>query len=102
MTQGLRSRPRSTAFFASSPAATMTDGLEVFVQLVIAAMTTEPCSSSNSESPIETGTARGSGEAAATGSGSSSGTCACPGSVKSGGSLAGNESAIALSSEPLR
>ena len=57
MTHGLRARPRSTAFFASSPAATMTDGFEVFVQLVIAAMTTEPCSRSNVSSPIETGTA---------------------------------------------
>ena len=38
-------RPRSTAFFASSPAATITDGFDVFVQLVIAAITTEPCCS---------------------------------------------------------
>ena len=37
-----RRRPRSTAFFASRPAATMTCGLEVFVQLVMAAMTTSP------------------------------------------------------------
>ena len=34
--------PRSTAFFASSPAASMTLGLDVLVQLVMAAMTTEP------------------------------------------------------------
>jgi hypothetical protein len=47
-THGGRSRPFSTAFFASSPAAIITDGFEVFVQLVIAAMTTEPCSSVNS------------------------------------------------------
>ena len=40
------SGPCSTAFFASSPAATITDGFDVFVQLVIAAMTTEPCVSS--------------------------------------------------------
>ncbi len=45
MTYGATSRPSSTAFFASSPAATITDGLEVFVQLVIAAMTTQPFSS---------------------------------------------------------
>src|SRR5262245_42258722 len=34
--------PRSTAFFASRPAAIMTSGLDVLVQLVIAAMTTDP------------------------------------------------------------
>ena len=41
-THGFVSRPRATAFRASRPAATMTDGLLVFVQLVMAAMTTEP------------------------------------------------------------
>src|SRR5213079_994308 len=41
-THGLRSRPRSIAFLASSPAPTITDGLEVLVQLVIAAITTAP------------------------------------------------------------
>src|SRR5215207_9295876 len=45
-TQGLRSRPRSTAFLASSAAATMTDGLDVLVQEVIAAITTAPWSTS--------------------------------------------------------
>src|SRR2546430_5243049 len=44
-TQGCDWRPRSTAFLATSPAAIMTDGFEVLVQLVIAAMTTEPCRS---------------------------------------------------------
>jgi hypothetical protein len=34
--------PHSTAFLASSPAPSITEGLLVFVQLVIAAMTTEP------------------------------------------------------------
>src|SRR6266581_2100033 len=43
-THGLRSSPASTAFFASSAAPTMTDGLEVLVQDVIAAITTEPWS----------------------------------------------------------
>jgi hypothetical protein len=38
--------PFSTAFFASSPAPSMTLGFEVFVQLVIAAMTTSPSCSS--------------------------------------------------------
>ena len=43
-TQGLRLRPFSTAFFASSAAPIITYGLEVFVQEVIAAMTTWPWS----------------------------------------------------------
>ena len=39
-TQGLAVRPFSTAFRASRPAATITDGLDVLVQEVMAAMTT--------------------------------------------------------------
>ena len=42
LTHGLVTRPFSTAFFATRPAATSTLGFEVFVQLVMAAMTTEP------------------------------------------------------------
>ena len=42
MTQGLVVRPRSAAFLASRPAATITEGFEVLVQEVIAAITTEP------------------------------------------------------------
>ena len=41
-THGLACNPASTAFLASRPAATITDGLDVLVQLVIEAMTTEP------------------------------------------------------------
>ena len=41
-THGLTVRPFSTAFLATSPAAIITDGLEVLVQLVIAAITTSP------------------------------------------------------------
>src|SRR3954452_25458911 len=48
LTHGLRSRPRSTAFLASSAAPIMTDGLDVFVHDVIAAIDTAPWSSSNS------------------------------------------------------
>ena len=44
LTQGFRSRPFSTAFFANSAAPIMTDGLDVFVQDVIAAITTAPWS----------------------------------------------------------
>src|SRR5579863_4592978 len=43
-THGLRDSPASTAFLASRAAPTMTDGLEVLVQDVMAAMTTEPWS----------------------------------------------------------
>ena len=43
-THGLLVSPRATALRASSPAASMTDGFEVFVQLVIAAITTWPLS----------------------------------------------------------
>src|SRR5713226_1477153 len=44
-THGWLESPRSTAFLASSPAAIITLGFDVLVQLVIAAITTEPCSS---------------------------------------------------------
>ena len=47
LTQGLRCRPFSTAFFASSAAPIITEGLEVLVQEVIAAMATAPWSTSN-------------------------------------------------------
>jgi hypothetical protein len=42
LTHGLTSRPRWTALRASTPAPIITDGFEVFVQLVMAAMTTCP------------------------------------------------------------
>ena len=45
-THGLTVRPRSTALRASRPAPIITDGLEVFVHDVIAAITTWPWSSS--------------------------------------------------------
>src|SRR5580704_17143816 len=41
-TQGLALRPRSTAFRARRPAATITWGFDVLVQLVMAAITTSP------------------------------------------------------------
>src|ERR1019366_6198550 len=41
-THGLRERPRATAFWARRPAAMSSGGFEVFVQLVMAASTTEP------------------------------------------------------------
>src|SRR5215212_2985842 len=45
-THGRRCKPRSTAFLASSAAAIITDGLDVLVHDVIAAMTTAPWSTS--------------------------------------------------------
>src|SRR5580704_17084402 len=42
LTHGLGARPRATARWATSPAATITWGLEVLVQLVMAATTTAP------------------------------------------------------------
>src|SRR5687768_508146 len=47
-THGLRDRPFSTAFFASSAAPIITDGFDVLVQDVIAAIATAPWSTSNS------------------------------------------------------
>ena len=41
-TQGFELSSRSTAFLASNPAPIMTDGFEVLVQLVMAAITTAP------------------------------------------------------------
>jgi hypothetical protein len=46
LTQGLRCRPRSTAFLASRAAAIITDGFDVLVQEVMAAIVTAPWSSS--------------------------------------------------------
>ena len=46
LTHGLLDRPRSTAFLASSAAATITDGLDVLVHEVIEAIATAPWSSS--------------------------------------------------------
>src|SRR6202158_3002589 len=54
-THGWRASPRSTAFFASRPAAIITLGFEVFVQLVIAAITTEPWRIENFSPLISTG-----------------------------------------------
>ncbi len=48
LTHGLLVRPFSTALRASRPAPSMTAGLEVLVQEVMAAMTTAPSSRSNS------------------------------------------------------
>ncbi len=57
-THGFVVRPRSTAFRATRPAATITDGLLVFVQLVMAAITTDPVRMRWVSPSISTGVAR--------------------------------------------
>src|SRR5204862_5737741 len=92
LTHGLRTRPRSTAFFASSPAPTITCGFDVFVHEVIAAITTAPWESSNSSPSNDTRTARVAG-GSATATAAWSGTGSPPGACSVVGSLAGNVSA---------
>jgi hypothetical protein len=96
-THGLRRRPRSTAFFASRPAPTMTCGFDVFVHDVIAAITTDPCSSSQRSPSIVTGTTIRLGSIVATGTRTSSAAWSPAGCCSLVGSLAGNVSATASS-----
>src|SRR5215204_6369141 len=105
LTHGLEARPRSTALRASSPAASITDGLEVLVQLVMAAITTWPWSRSN-RVPSSSWTATrllgrplapvGSGSNQPAGAGSWF-SCGVAPAAAAGGSLAGNDSAEASS-----
>src|SRR5664279_902993 len=57
LTVGGTVSPRATALRASRPAATMTVGFEVFVQLVMAAMATEPPAISTERPSASTWTA---------------------------------------------
>ena len=57
-TQGLVTSPFSTAFLASKPAAIITDGLEVLVHEVIAAITTAPFPTSKFSLPTVTDAVR--------------------------------------------
>ena len=57
MTHGLLVSPFSTAFLATRPAAIITLGFEVFVQLVIAATTTAPWSTCEAHAGACTATA---------------------------------------------
>src|SRR5438270_13768404 len=91
LTHGLRCRPRSTAFFASKPAPTMTNGLDVLVQLVIAATTTAPWSSSN-DSPSTVTVAGLLGRPPGCLCGAPDGSSCRPSWLTAGGSLAGNDS----------
>src|SRR5215471_16903785 len=99
LTHGLLDRPRSTAFLASRAAATITDGFEVFVHEVMAAITTAPWSTSQavpSSSVTEVGRlGRPSAPSAALGTGRGAPpSSACE---VDGGSLAGNDSSPASS-----
>src|SRR3954447_17822147 len=96
-THGLRCRPRSTALRASSPAPTMTNGLDVLVHDVMAATTTAPWSTSTS-SPSRLTRAGLEGRLASVCTGTPAGAplasfCA----PAAGGSEAGNDSAEASS-----
>src|SRR6266571_5121952 len=66
-THGCDLRPFSTAFFATRPAAIITDGFDVLVQLVIAAITTDPwCSLQSTPSSWRSTWVRRRGGASAT------------------------------------
>ena len=54
LTHGLLRSPFAAAFFATRPAAISTDGFDVFVQLVIAAITTAPWPSANEPRSVVT------------------------------------------------
>src|SRR3954464_5267107 len=88
LTHGLRCRPRSTAFFASSPAPTITNGFDVLVHDVIAATTTAPWSTSNS-SPSTLTRAGFDARPAAWAAGWPAGSSWAPWLLTAGGSLAG-------------
>src|SRR4051812_45128455 len=104
LTHGGTARPRSTARAARSPAATITDGFDVLVQLVMAAMTTDPWSTSKLAPPASrtgTGEDRSSDSGARPGAGASAAAGGSIPSVSAGGSLAGKERAEAWSWLPL-
>ena len=103
LTHGWRVSPRAAALRASRPAPSMTDGFEVFVHDVIAAMTTCPWSSLNVSPSSVTSAAVSECSAitvpAAT-AGAAAGSCGSgswPGAPLAGGSEAGKVSAIASS-----
>src|SRR4051812_46883146 len=95
-TQGLLVSPRSTAFLASSPAPTITEGLDVLVHEVIEAMTTAPWSiSTSAPSAVRTGVGRLTrpSPGVLAGSGWAGASLPYATAVVAGGSLAGKDSA---------
>src|SRR5688572_18008442 len=106
-THGFTSSPFSTALRARRAAASITDGFDVFVQLVMAAITTWPWSISKAvPSSSFTGTAESVGGAGASSAGRAALGCgteppSAP-AIDAGGSLAGNDSIEASSWLALR
>src|SRR5215211_7423760 len=98
-THGLLVRPRSTAFLASSAAPIITCGLEVLVQEVIAAITTEPWSTSNGvpSSPVTVTGWDGRPRSPAAPARACGSPPASTSAAVDGGSEAGNDSATAWS-----
>src|SRR5262245_37142521 len=99
LTVGGTRRPRATAFRARSPAPTITVGLEVFVQDVMAAIATDPELIRTVSSPIVISTDAYSRRSSAAdslsvGAGGASDSTASE-AAKAGGSDAGNDSADA-------
>src|SRR5205085_11584247 len=98
---GLERSPRVTALRARIPAPIITDGFDVLVQLVMAAITTSPWSRSKLRPSTVTGTAacgRSMVPAPACGGGSWGVPTAsgwCPGAPLAGGSVAGLDWATA-------
>src|SRR3954451_9550665 len=90
-TQGLLCRPRSTAFFASRPAPTITNGFDVLVHDVMAATTTAPWSISTS-SPSRVKRAVFEERLPDCAAGCPAGWSCAPWLLTAGGSLAGNDS----------
>src|SRR5215210_7844992 len=100
-THGLVVSPRSTAFLASSAAPIITDGLEVLVHEVIAAIATAPWSTSNFV-PSSSSTCAGFDglpSAARRFRCQSAGSPPSPPEEYAGASLAGNDSADASSAD---
>src|SRR4051795_7524982 len=90
-THGLRCRPRSTAFLASKPAPTITNGFEVLVHDVMAATTTAPWSIATS-SPSRVNLAGFDARPPACAAGCPAGRSWTPSLLTAGGSLAGKDS----------
>ena len=103
LTVGFTRRPRATAFRARRPAPTITVGLEVFVQEVIAAIATDPVLTTTRSPPTSIGTPRyersSVGDAPATTGSAGGAGCGRSESAeaKAGASDAGNDWAEASS-----
>src|SRR3954468_5357519 len=96
LTHGLLVSPRSTAFLASRPAPTITEGFDVLVHEVIEAMTTAPWSISTCDPSavvICVGRLARVSPGVRAGSGGAGLSLPCATAAGAGGSLAGKDSA---------